>query len=281
MISVPSIRRLPVIVARRRPDRTVVDLDLARAGRARPEVVRGHGERRATGGLGHRPAGDRQQVAAVGVPVDVPTGLDLGVEHDRLARLLSAAARWCLHAVRRRTEVATANVPVMVRTVSTNGRDHRTSSVGPVTDTVTDPKNDAVNRFYVTTPIYYVNARAAPRPRLHHHHRRRADPLAPPARRRREVPHRHRRARAQDPTGRRRRGPVAAGVHRLDRPEVRRGVEAAEHRQRRLHPHHRTPPQGRRRRDAPALLRRRRHRTRRVPGARTACRASSTTPRTS
>src|SRR3954452_7986016 len=56
---------------------------------------------------------------------------------------LSEARRW--------TEVASANVPVMVRTVSTNGPQRRTSSVGPVTD-------PTVNRFYVTTPIYYVNA---------------------------------------------------------------------------------------------------------------------------
>ena len=45
--------------------------------------------------------------------------------------------------------------------------------------------------------------RAAPRPRLHDAHRRRHGPLAPPARRRRLLPHRHRRARAQDPAGRR------------------------------------------------------------------------------
>ena len=68
--------------------------------------------------------------------------------------------------------------------------------------------------------------RAPPRPRVHDDRRRRAHPLAPPARRRRHVPHRHRRARPEDPAGRRGRRHDAAGVHRRDRPAVRRGVAA-------------------------------------------------------
>ena len=43
--------------------------------------------------------------------------------------------------------------------------------------------------------------RAPHRARLHDDHRRRARPLAPPARRRRQLPHRHRRARPEDPAG--------------------------------------------------------------------------------
>ena len=57
--------------------------------------------------------------------------------------------------------------------------------------------------FYVTTPIYYVNDV----PHIGHAYTtvagRRAHPVAAPVRRRRRVPHRHRRARPEDPAGRR------------------------------------------------------------------------------
>ena len=85
--------------------------------------------------------------------------------------------------------------------------------------------------------------RTAPRPRLHDDRRRRPHPLAPPARRRRQVPHRHRRARPEDPAGGRRRRALARRSSPTGSPRAspRRG-SALEHRQRRLHPHHRTAP---------------------------------------
>ena len=49
----------------------------------------------------------------------------------------------------------------------------------------------------VTTPIYYVNARPAPRPRVHDDRRRRRRAAHAPARRGRLLPHGHRRARLQ------------------------------------------------------------------------------------
>ena len=60
--------------------------------------------------------------------------------------------------------------------------------------------------FYVTTPIYYVNARAPPRPRVHDDRRRHPRPPHAPARRGRVLPHRHRRARRAGRAGGRARG---------------------------------------------------------------------------
>ena len=126
---------------------------------------------------------------------------------------------------------------------------------------------DAVNRFYVTTPIYYVNAE----PHLGHAyttiigdaltrwHRLLGDDVKFLTG---TDEHGLKIQQAAEAAGL-----DAAGVHRRHRPEVRRRLEAAEHRQRRLHPHDRATPQGRRRRAPPALLRRRRHRTRRVQRA--------------
>jgi len=39
-----------------------------------------------------------------------------------------------------------------------------------------------MNTFYLTTPIYYINARPAPRACVHHHHGRRDVPLSPAGR---------------------------------------------------------------------------------------------------
>ena len=86
--------------------------------------------------------------------------------------------------------------------------------------------------------------------------------LASIARRRRPLPDGHRRTRVEDPTGRRRGRNGPASLRRLDRPLVRRRVEAAEHFERRLHPHHRDPPSSRSPKVASSLLRQWRHRTR-------------------
>ena len=60
-----------------------------------------------------------------------------------------------------------------------------------------------MSRFYVTTPIYYVNDVPAHRPRVHDGRRRRAHALAPAVRRRGLLPDRHRRARPEGAAGRR------------------------------------------------------------------------------
>ena len=125
-----------------------------------------------------------------------------------------------------------------------------------------------MSRFYVTTPIYYVNDV----PHIGHAYTtvagRRPHPLAPPARRRRLLPHRHRRARPQDPAGGRGAGPRArASSWRSVAGVFREEWDAARHRLRRLHPHDRAaPPQGGA--GVPAAhLRRRRHRARPLRGS--------------
>ena len=70
-----------------------------------------------------------------------------------------------------------------------------------------------------------------------------ARPVAAPLGRRRRVPHRHRRARPQDPAGGRGPGRHPAGVGRPQQRAVPRAAwDAARHHLRRLHPHHRAPP---------------------------------------
>ena len=123
-----------------------------------------------------------------------------------------------------------------------------------------------VGRFYITTPIYYVNDA----PHIGHAYTTviadAAGPLAPADRRRRLLPDRHRRARPQGAAGRRGPRRVAPGVGRPDRRALPGRVEAPRHHQRRLHPHHRAPPLPRRRAAAAGLLRQRRHRARHVRG---------------
>ena len=73
------------------------------------------------------------------------------------------------------------------------------------------------SKFYVTTPIYYVNDVPAHRARVHDGRGRRPRPVAPPVGRRRRLPHRHRRARPQDRSGRpRRRGITPQELGRRD-----------------------------------------------------------------
>ena len=76
----------------------------------------------------------------------------------------------------------------------------------------------ARSSFYVTTPIYYVNAAPAPRARVHDDRRRRAGPPSPPARRGRLLPDGHRRARRAGEARRRARGRHA---RRAGRPQLR------------------------------------------------------------
>ena len=82
---------------------------------------------------------------------------------------------------------------------------------------MSSPSPDGVCvRLYLTTPIYYINGRAAPRPRLHDARRRRAGPLPPARRGRRVLPDGHRRARRQDRPGGR---PRRRGARDARRPE--------------------------------------------------------------
>ena len=78
--------------------------------------------------------------------------------------------------------------------------------------------------FYVTTPIYYVNDV----PHIGHAYTTIAGdvarPLAPAAGRRRLLPHRHRRARPQDPAGRRGARAHPAGVGRPHQRALPRGL---------------------------------------------------------
>ena len=266
-----------VAVANRRPAAHRRHHDLASAGRRRAQVVRGQRHGRPPDRLAHRPPGDRHQVAAVGVAADVPARLHLGSERRHRLSVGGFVRRdptdcGCVgedSGHRRngtdaphqrsplRPRIVVADRCPVISSISSAAETHRWAGRGEPLACWRDPvlRDD---------PDLLRQCRAAPRPRVHHDRRRRADPLAPPARRRRQVPHRHRRARPEDPADRRGRRAVAAGVRRRHRTEVRRRLEAAEHRQRRLHPHHRTAPQGRGGRTPPALLRRRRHRTRHV-----------------
>ena len=121
--------------------------------------------------------------------------------------------------------------------------------------------------FYVTTPIYYVNDV----PHIGHAYTTiAADALARWRRllgRRRRVPHRHRRARAEDPTGRRGPGGHApASGPTGPASGVPGGVGAARHQQHRLHPHHRAPPRRGGAAVPPGRLRQRLHRARHLRG---------------
>ena len=84
--------------------------------------------------------------------------------------------------------------------------------------------------------------RAAHRARVHDGRGRRAGPVAAALGRRRRLPHRHRRARAEDPAGGRGARRHPAGVGRPDERAVPRDLEAARHHERRLHPHDRAAP---------------------------------------
>ena len=114
-------------------------------------------------------------------------------------------------------------------------------------------------KFYITTPIYYVNAR----PHIGHAyttHRLRHDcAAAAPAGRRHVLPDRHRRARAED----RARGAGcrqdSAAVCRRDFGGVPQPVEADGNLERRLHPHHRRAAQEARAGTVPAHSRQRLH----------------------
>ena len=138
-----------------------------------------------------------------------------------------------------------------------------------------------MTRFYATTPIYYVNDE----PHIGHAYTTivgdALDPLAPPARRAGQVPHRHRRARPQDPAGGRRRRAVPAGVRRRHRPAVRRRLGVAGDRQRRLHPHHRAAPPHRRRSSCCSAATTPATSSSTTTAASTACAARPTTPTTS
>ena len=114
-------------------------------------------------------------------------------------------------------------------------------------------------RFYLTTPIYYVNAT----PHIGHAYTTIAADIArpaPPAARRRDVlPHRHRRARVEGLPRRRGAGPRPAGVRRRDRRGLARAARARRRRARLLHPHDRRGAQGVRPGVPAAHLRQRRH----------------------
>ena len=110
-----------------------------------------------------------------------------------------------------------------------------------------------------------LRQRRAPRGHgLHDGERRRPGPLAPPAGRRRLLHDRYGRARGED--RRSGRGPrhLAPGVDRPHLGPLRRGLEAAQHQQRRLHPHHRAPALRGGAAVPPAGLRQRLHRARAV-----------------
>ena len=104
--------------------------------------------------------------------------------------------------------------------------------------------SDAAMAFYVTTPIYYVNAA----PHLGHAYTtiggRHPRPPPSPARRGRVLPHRHRRARRAGRAGGRARGGHAAGARRPQRAALQGPAAAHQRLQRLLHPHHRPAPQG-------------------------------------
>ena len=94
-----------------------------------------------------------------------------------------------------------------------------------------------VSRFYITTPIYYINAEPHLGPRVHDDGGRRRGAGASPAGRRRVLPDRHRRARpegrAGGPEGRadaERSSPIAS------RSKFRDLLPRAQHLERRLHP---------------------------------------------
>ena len=216
----------------------------------------------------HRPPGDRHQVATVGVAADVPSRLHLEANIVTVSPEVSGTTcrrgltdRGCV-----REDSGPSSEPYRAARHVHHHRTPSTPSIQPAAMLRWAQRGEPLTCWRDPVlrdhPDLLRQRRAPPRPRVHHDRRRRAHPVAPPPRRRRQVRHRHRRARPQDPADGRGRRAVAAGVRRRDRPEVRRGLEAPEHRQRRLHPHHRATPQGRRRRTPPALLRRRRHRTR-------------------
>ena len=74
-------------------------------------------------------------------------------------------------------------------------------------------------RYYLTTPIYYVNSAPAHRPRVHDDRCRHPGPAPPPARGRDLLPHRHGRERVQGLPRRRGAGARSEGVRRRDRRE--------------------------------------------------------------
>ena len=94
-------------------------------------------------------------------------------------------------------------------------------------------------KFYITTPIFYPNGRAAYRPCLHGAGHRRHRALRAARRQGRVLPDRHRRARPQDEADGGRRGADAAGAGRPQLAALSRHDGGAQRRQRRLHPHHR------------------------------------------
>ena len=98
--------------------------------------------------------------------------------------------------------------------------------------------------FYVTTPIYYVNDRAAHRPRVHDDRGRHPQAPSPAARRGDVLPHRRRRARDEGLARRRGAGPAGAAVRRSDRRGLARAAEAAACGVGLLHPDERRRPQG-------------------------------------
>ena len=136
--------------------------------------------------------------------------------------------------------------------------------------------------FYVTTPIYYVNDV----PHIGHAYTtvagRRARPLAPALGRRRRLPHRHRRARPQDPAGGRGAGASPPGAGRPHERAVprRRGTLldiTYDDFIRTTEPRHHAAVQA----VPPGDLRQRRHRARHLRGPLLRRRARRTTPRTS
>ncbi len=98
-----------------------------------------------------------------------------------------------------------------------------------------------MSRFYVTTPIYYVNDV----PHIGHAYTTVAgdvlDALAAALRRRGLLPDRHRRARPEGAAGGRGARRHSAGARRRDGRAIPRDLGQPRHRLRRLHPHHRTP----------------------------------------
>ena len=99
--------------------------------------------------------------------------------------------------------------------------------------------------YYVTTPIYYVNARAPSRPRVHDHRRRRPRPPHAPARRGRLLPHGHRRARrAGGAGGRARWASRRASWPTATRERFRDLAQHDQRHQRLLHPHERPGARG-------------------------------------
>ena len=115
--------------------------------------------------------------------------------------------------------------------------------------------------FYITTPIYYSERRAAHRPRVHVRGRRRHRPVPPAPRRGGLPPHRDGRARPEAPAGGRGGGPGRPGLGRRDGAEVAGGLGAARDRLRRLHPHHRAAARERRHEVPHRRARQRRART--------------------